>query len=89
MKSSILACLLGLSPPWPSQPGRGQAPGPPGTVSGVEVNGRDAGYELSGGELVITPRRYLRDRDKFVVEVDFTAGPTRRPTPSASTCPRA
>jgi aminopeptidase N len=47
-----------------------------GTVSDVDVNGRDAQYELSpDGELVITPRRYIRDRSHFVVKVDFTAGP--------------
>ena len=46
-----------------------------GTVSDVEVNGRDAAYLLEGEELVITPRRAIRKGRRFVVKVDFVGGP--------------
>jgi aminopeptidase N len=46
-----------------------------GTVSDVEVNGRDAAYVLEGEELVITPGRAIRKGRRFVVMVDFVGGP--------------
>jgi aminopeptidase N len=45
-------------------------------VSAVSVNGAPAAFSRSGDELVITPRRALRDRSRFVTQVDFTSGPT-------------
>ena len=46
-----------------------------GTVSAVEVNGRDAAYVQDGEELVITPGRAIRKGRRFVVKVDFVGGP--------------
>jgi aminopeptidase N len=45
------------------------------SVSRVAVNGRAAVYAREGEELVITPRRPLRDHRLFVVEVEFAGGP--------------
>src|SRR4051794_30106609 len=45
-------------------------------VSGVRVNGARADFTRAGDELVITPRRALRDRSQFITQVDFTSGPT-------------
>ena len=44
-------------------------------MSDVEVNGRDATYVLEGEELVITPRRAIRNGRRFVVGVEFVGGP--------------
>ncbi len=46
-----------------------------GTVSDVDVNGRDADFALEGEELVITPARAIHKGRTFLVNVDFTAGP--------------
>jgi aminopeptidase N len=46
-----------------------------GSVSDVDVNGRDADFALVDEELVITPARSLRRGGVFVTRVDFTAGP--------------
>ena len=46
-----------------------------GTVSDVDVNGRDADFALEGEELVITPARAIHKGRTFVAKVDFTAGP--------------
>ena len=45
------------------------------SVESVRVNGRSAGWERSGNELVITPRKAIKDHHRFVATVDFTAGP--------------
>jgi aminopeptidase N len=45
------------------------------SVEGVRVNGRSAGWERSGNELVITPRNAIKDHRRFVATVDFTSGP--------------
>ncbi len=45
------------------------------SVEGVWVNGRRAEWTLDGEELVITPRRPLRNRERFHVTVDFTGHP--------------
>lgn len=46
-----------------------------GTVSAVQVNGRDAAHVQDGEELVITPGRAIRKGRRFVVKVDFVGGP--------------
>ena len=45
------------------------------SVESVRVNGRSAGWERSGNELVITPRKAIKDHHRFVATVDFTSGP--------------
>jgi len=46
-------------------------------VGSVSVDGRSARFAPEGEELVITPRRALRDHERFVVRVsDFVATPT-------------
>ncbi|MEA2136179.1 MAG: hypothetical protein QOC68_4088 [Solirubrobacteraceae bacterium] len=47
------------------------------SVGGVTVDGRPAQWRRDGEELVITPRRWLHDRERFLVRVThFTAVPT-------------
>ncbi|HYH90748.1 MAG TPA: M1 family metallopeptidase [Solirubrobacteraceae bacterium] len=47
------------------------------SVGGVSVDGRPATWRREGEELVITPRRALRKRERFLVRVThFTAVPT-------------
>jgi aminopeptidase N len=47
------------------------------SVGSVSVDGAPARWRRDGEELVITPRRFLRDREVFFVTVsDFTAVPT-------------
>jgi aminopeptidase N len=43
------------------------------SVGSVKVDGRDAGWTWSDGEIVITPRHALRDHEKFAVRVTYTA----------------
>ena len=43
------------------------------SVGSVSVDGRPAAWTWSGGELVITPRRALRDHKKFAATVTYTA----------------
>jgi aminopeptidase N len=46
-------------------------------VGSVSVDGKSASFVREGEELVITPRRSLRDHERFVVRVnDFVATPT-------------
>ena len=46
------------------------------TVAHVSVNGHPAGFTRDGGELVVTPRRYLPKGHRFTVTVSgFTATP--------------
>lgn len=44
-------------------------------VTDVEVNHRDAQWSRSGQELVVTPRRPLRDRQRFTVEIEYEGVP--------------
>ena len=44
-------------------------------VSGVWVDGRSADFRVDGEELVITPRRSLRDNERFTTTVNYTSGP--------------
>jgi aminopeptidase N len=46
-----------------------------GTVGAVSVNGATASFTRSGEELVITPRRPLRDHAPFVAQVTFANQP--------------
>jgi aminopeptidase N len=47
------------------------------SVGGVSVDGRPAQWRRDGEELVVTPRRSLRDRERFLVRVThFSAVPT-------------
>jgi aminopeptidase N len=45
------------------------------TVSELEVDGRDARIEHSGQELTVIPRRGIKDRHRFVVEVEYDGQP--------------
>src|SRR4051794_13588615 len=54
------------------------------SVGSVSVDGRPAGWTWSGGEIVITPARALRDHARFAVHVTYTAHaftPTNEPFP--------
>jgi aminopeptidase N len=44
-------------------------------VSGVRVDGRTASFSIQGEELVITPRKSLRDGERFSTTVSYTSGP--------------
>jgi aminopeptidase N len=44
-------------------------------VSSVRVDGRTADFAVDGEELVITPRKSLRDNERFSTTVLYTAGP--------------
>jgi hypothetical protein len=52
-----------------------------GSVSDVDVNGRDAEFALEDEELVITPARSIRKGGVLFVKVDFSAGPDTPSTP--------
>jgi aminopeptidase N len=43
------------------------------SVGSVKVDGRDADWTWSDGEIVITPRHALRDGEKFTTRVTYTA----------------
>jgi aminopeptidase N len=45
------------------------------TVKGVEVNGRDATFSRDGQELVITPRKVIRNGSRFTVDVSYGGVP--------------
>jgi aminopeptidase N len=45
------------------------------TVSSVSVNGKRARFTHEGQELQISPRPKLKDRTRFVVEVDYSGNP--------------
>jgi aminopeptidase N len=45
------------------------------SVSSVRVDGRSADFTIDGEELVITPRKALRDNERFTTTVLYTAGP--------------
>jgi aminopeptidase N len=45
------------------------------TVNGVEVNDRNATFTRDGQELVITPRRPIREGSRFTVEVSYGGVP--------------
>jgi aminopeptidase N len=45
------------------------------SVDSVQVDGRNAGWSWSDGEIVITPRHALRDHKKFAATVRYTATP--------------
>ena len=44
-------------------------------VSSVRVDGRNAGFRVDGEELVITPRKSLKDNERFTTTVLYTSGP--------------
>jgi aminopeptidase N len=44
-------------------------------VSAVRVDGRTAAFTVDGEELVITPRKPLRDNERFTTTVLYTSGP--------------
>src|SRR5262245_1965896 len=45
------------------------------SVSSVRVDGSTAAFRVEGGELVITPRKALKDNERFTTTVLYTAGP--------------
>jgi aminopeptidase N len=45
------------------------------TVHAIEVDRRPAAWTREGGELVITPQRGIRDRQKVAVEIDYSGVP--------------
>jgi aminopeptidase N len=54
-------------------------------ITDLEVNGRDARFTRSGvHELTVTPRRGLRNRQAFVVEVEYSGQPTEVIDPDES-----
>jgi aminopeptidase N len=55
------------------------------SVSAVRVNGRSADWTISAEELVIKPKRPLRDGKRFVVRVDFTSHTKDPPADDPST----
>jgi aminopeptidase N len=44
-------------------------------VSSVKVDGRSASFAVQGEELVITPRKSLRDGERFSTTIAYTSGP--------------
>jgi aminopeptidase N len=56
------------------------------SVESVRVNGSRANWTRAGEELVITPRRPIRDHRRFVARVEFTSGPYT-PTPEQEGLP--
>lgn len=47
-------------------------------IHSVEVNGREAAFRQEGEELVVTPKRRIRDGDWFGTKIAFTADPRLR-----------
>jgi aminopeptidase N len=56
------------------------------SVESVRVDGSRANWTRDGNELVITPRRPIRDKRKFVARIEFTSGPYV-PTPEQEGLP--
>jgi aminopeptidase N len=57
------------------------------SVESVRVNGLRANWTRDGNELVITPRKAIKDRHRLVATVDFTSGPYVPPDPDVDPFP--